>query len=376
MSDDATPTALPTLPARNATAHKGTSGTVVIVAGSYSPRAFMPGAAVLASRGALRAGAGLARVVCPLAIAGLVVQALPSATVCAFATDSEGNASASDAAAAFDDACAGASTMVVGCGLGRSEHARALVYRALSFVGSTLPGQGAVAQHDVPLVLDADGIRLLAEMRVSASEVRRPLILTPHPGEFAALAASLQIDFDAGDTRDGSRVACAEQAAQRLGCIVVLKGHRSVVTNGYESWVCDAGHPCMATAGTGDVLAGVLGGLLAQRTELARRSKPNASKGTLDDDELASLRALALAKLGKLAAHAQPPASESAQTSKADTALHAPAPPSLLDCVKLGVLAHARAGEAWAQATLASAGLLATELADGIPVQLEQLRTR
>jgi NAD(P)H-hydrate repair Nnr-like enzyme with NAD(P)H-hydrate dehydratase domain len=254
----------------------------------------------------------------------------------------------------------------VGCGLGQSDHARALVYRSLSFVGSGLPGRGAVALADVPVVLDADGLRLLADMRVSASEVRRPLVLTPHPGEFAALSQGMAVDFSPSDVSDAVRVRAADAVAQKLGCIVVLKGHRSVVSNGHDAWVCDAGHPCMATAGTGDVLAGALGGLLGQHVERARRTTPTSSG--LDASELDALRALAMAKLGKLAQHASaakaPPASSNTGTHQRM---------SLMDCVMVGVLAHARAGEAWARRAGANAGLLASELADELPPQLALL---
>jgi NAD(P)H-hydrate epimerase len=353
-------------PARARDAHKGTCGTVVIVAGCCEPRSFMAGAAMLAARGALRSGAGLVRVVCPLPLAPLVLSVLPSATVCAYEADSAGHASPSDAAHAFDAACEGASCIVVGCGLGQSDHARALVYRSLSFVGSGLPGRGAVALADVPVVLDADGLRLLADMRVSASEVRRPLVLTPHPGEFAALSQGMAVDFSPSDVSDAVRVRAADAVAQKLGCIVVLKGHRSVVSNGHDAWVCDAGHPCMATAGTGDVLAGALGGLLGQHVERARRTTPTSSG--LDASELDALRALAMAKLGKLAQHASaakaPPASSNTGTHQRM---------SLMDCVMVGVLAHARAGEAWARRAGANAGLLASELADELPPQLALL---
>jgi ADP-dependent NAD(P)H-hydrate dehydratase len=358
------------LPARPRDAHKGNCGTVVVVAGCCEPQSFMAGAAILAARGALRSGAGLVRVVCPLSLAPLVVSALPSATACAYATNSAGHASASDAAQAFDKACEGASSIVIGCGLGKSEHARALVYRSLSFVGSDLPGRGSVALSDVPVVIDADGLRLLAEMRVSASEVRRPMVLTPHPGEFAAIAEALQVEFSLGDASDYGRRRAADAVAQKLGCVVVLKGHRSVVSNGLDTWVCDAGHPCMATAGTGDVLAGAIGGVLAQHVERVRRASP--AKGGLNDSEMDALRALALARLGKLAEHAKPVQSQENRSTEVPGAAGSRTP-SLLDCVRLSVLGHARSGEAWARKGNASAGLLASELADELPAQIAML---
>lgn len=343
---------VPSLSLRPRHAHKGMLGTVLIVAGSAAPQAFMPGAAALAARGSLRSGAGLVRVVCPAAIAPVVVGQLPSLMCATYPCDEHGAAVASHAVEVLDGAMAmGASAIVIGCGLGRSEHARAMVYRVLH-------------QQMVPVIIDADALHALAAMRVTASEVRCPMVLTPHPGEFAVLARELAIAFDAQSVSDDERAKAAELAAQRLGCIVVLKGHRTVVTNGHETWVCERGHPCMATAGSGDVLAGAIGALVAAHYEAARRHGGTQTQG-LQEDELASLRLLALAKLGKSASDIAP----AVETKKAGTtdAL------TLLECAKVAVHAHACAGERWAKDHRAQGGMLASELADILPQVLGEM---
>lgn len=326
---------------------------MLIVGGNCEPRAFMLGAPALASRGALRGGAGLVRVVCPHPLAASIVSLTQSVTCCTYHCDAQGLAQPSDAVAALDTALATShSAVVVGCGLGQSDHARALVYRSLHI-------------PTVPVVLDADALHALAHLRVQAREIQCPLIITPHPGEFAVLAAWLAIEFQANNITDEHRTQAAALAAQRLGCIVVLKGHRTVVTNGHDSWVCSHGHPCMATAGTGDVLAGLIGALAAASRQATTRATQSATRGGLDEDELATLRALAFAKLGKQSASAGMTPSSLQRTQQ-------PATPalSLFDCARVAVLAHSRAGEAWASQHSAHAGLLASELADCLPLVL------
>jgi NAD(P)H-hydrate epimerase len=295
--------------------------------------------------------------VTPSQIAPVVVSQIPSATCSAYHVDAVGAAEPSAAVAALDDALSlGSSSLVVGCGLGISPHAQALTYRALQL------------QHTC-VVFDADALRAIAAMRTEAREVRCTAVLTPHPGEFAPIADMLAIEFDAQDQSAAARARAAELAAQKLGCIVVLKGHASVVTDGHDTWVCDAGHACMATAGSGDVLAGLLGAILAARHEALNRSQPRAAASGLAPDELEHLRVLALAKLGKSVGVS------ASEGSWQRTQMPATANvPSLLACVRAGVLAHAKAGEAWARDARASAGMLATELADAIPRLLEELR--
>ena len=173
----------------------------------------------------------------------------------------------------------------------------------------------AIQHDDRPVVLDADALNCMAHMPDLFRDFHAAAVLTPHPGEFRRLCAGLGLKGDLG--LDASRERACEQLAQRLGRIVVLKGAGTVVSDGLRTWTCSAGHPCLATAGTGDVLTGVIAGLISQFV-------PH----TLD----------------------------------------------LFDAARVGVWVHATAGEQWAATHDASAGLLAMELADLVPGVMESLR--
>ncbi|MHC5212796.1 MAG: NAD(P)H-hydrate dehydratase, partial [Planctomycetota bacterium] len=239
--DDAplVPLELPHLPARAADSHKGSYGSVLIVAGSRR----YPGAAILAALGAGRAGAGLVRLAMP---AGIVPAVVPAA---AFATsrpcpETAGGGLDHTALAEILDEAGTCTSAVVGPGLGQDEQTGRLL-------ADLLPAL------EVPLVLDADGLNLLVRLGLDTLAARKaPTILTPHPGEFARLAGS--------ETPQGeARAPAAAALARRTGAIVVLKGHGTVVTDGRRARTETAGNPGMATGGTGDVLAGALGALLA-----------------------------------------------------------------------------------------------------------------
>ncbi len=237
---ESAPLALPTLPERPADSHKGTWGRVLVVAGC----ARYPGAAVLAARGAGRAGAGLVDLAVPEQVGRLVLPAAPFAILHELPRE-PGGGFAEEAADALGDVLGEADSVVLGPGLGPAEATGAFVGRLL----------GAVV---APLVLDADGLNHLARLGVERLAGRRgPTVLTPHPGEFARL--------DGGDAPrgDDARRERARTLAERTGAVIVLKGHRTVVTDGRRVRVETAGNPGMATGGMGDVLSGVLGALLA-----------------------------------------------------------------------------------------------------------------
>lgn len=321
LSVNESPLSLPLLPARPANAHKGTFGTVAIVGGCARAELRMIGAPAIAARAALRSGVGLARMLTPEPILNEAIGITPSATGVALPTDDEGNLVPHNAAAMFDEHTVGAHAIVLGPGLGWSNEPQSSLAAGTSAVVLR-----AALHAECPLVLDADALNCLAATPEFQRDLRAPLVITPHPGEFARMASTLSIK--APDASEAARLAACEAMAQRLGCIVVLKGMHTVVSNGHDSWTCRRGHPCLATAGTGDVLAGLLGGLIAQFVRLV----PIAGKtmpGTL----------------------------------------------SLLDCVRVGVEAHAIAGERWA-AKNAEAGLLALELADLLPEVLDTMRAR
>jgi hydroxyethylthiazole kinase-like uncharacterized protein yjeF len=221
--------AVPRLPARRADAHKGTFGTVLVLAGSDG----MLGAAILCARGALRGGAGLVRAALPRNLMAPFTVAVPAATTLP-----------RPAPARLPSALGGASAVVAGPGLGATAAVRALVLALLRMAA-------------VPVVLDADALNVLAPLRAPLPG-RAPKVLLPHPGEAARLLGCAVADVQ----RD--RVAAARQLAQRSGAVAVLKGHGTLVADGRRLFRNRTGNPGMATGGSGDVLAGLLGALLAQ----------------------------------------------------------------------------------------------------------------
>ncbi|MEX2218446.1 MAG: NAD(P)H-hydrate dehydratase [Phycisphaerales bacterium] len=306
---------LPRLPARDPAGHKGTFGTVVVVGGRAGPDVRMIGAPALVATGALRAGAGLARIAAPEPVLSAAIVLCPGATGVPIAVDERGEMLAHEASRVIDEQVGSCRCLVVGPGLGRGEGPSAAALRA-------------VQQEEAPVVVDADALSALAEVPALHRDFRAAAVVTPHPGEYRRLAGSLNIRRDAVDA--GERPAAAEELAQRLGCIVVLKGAGTVVSDGQRTWVCRAGGPMLATGGTGDVLAGVIAGVVAQFVEAGvvpegRRPAP-------------------------------------------------PRPLDLYDAARAAVEAHAWAGERWAETHSASGGLLAQELAECVPWAIERLR--
>ncbi len=234
---------LPALPPRARDSHKGDHGRVLVVAGSRH----YPGAAILAALGAGRAGAGLVHLAVPHSLVPAVVAAAPFAILLPCHETAEGGFALS-AADELRAAAAQATAVVLGPGLGREAETGRLLVRLLRDV------------HQ-PLVLDADALNLLAGLGDEPFAARRaatdaPTVLTPHPGEFARLTGLAKPTGD-------ERLPQAARFAAEHGVIVVLKGAGTVVTDGRRAWVEPAGNPGMATGGMGDVLAGMLGALLA-----------------------------------------------------------------------------------------------------------------
>ena len=232
--------ALPALPERPADSHKGDYGRVLVVAGSPG----MAGAAYLASKGALRAGAGLVTCTCPETVWPALSAKFSCVMTAPLPAAKEG-ALGEAALAPLRARLAESDTLCVGPGLGRKPETTALV-RAL------------LGEVQLPTVVDADALAALAGHPGALSPLKGLGILTPHPGEMATLLGSSVAKVQA------DRRAAAKAFAETHGVIVVLKGHGTVVTDGHRVAVADTGNPGMATAGTGDVLSGVIAGLLAQ----------------------------------------------------------------------------------------------------------------
>lgn len=228
------------LPRRQATDHKGTYGHLLLLAGSRGKT----GAALLSGAGALRAGLGLLTYLVPRELQAIFALGLPEAMSVLLA-ESESYPLASDeplVAAAL----AGKQALVVGPGLGMAGSTATLVrhlYRQVS----------------LPMVIDADGLNHLAAVRETLVAPPAARVLTPHPGEMARLIGESTAFVQA------HRLSAAERLAKRLGVVVVLKGSGSVIAGPDGRLALNpTGNPGMATGGMGDVLAGVIGALLAQ----------------------------------------------------------------------------------------------------------------
>jgi NAD(P)H-hydrate epimerase len=237
-------------PLRRRGAHKGDFGHVLIAAGSVGKT----GAAVLAAGGALRAGAGLVTVATPEPCLAVVAAARPEAMTVPLPSTPGGSLDEAGLARLLELA-GGRDAVVLGPGLGQDPATRALV-------------RAFVRECPVPLVIDADGLNALAAAggEAAALEVLRretPTVLTPHPGEMARLAGGRA--FEVQRERPERAVALARET----GAVVVLKGERTLVAEpSGRAAVAATGNPGMATGGTGDVLAGVVGSLLARHGAL------------------------------------------------------------------------------------------------------------
>jgi len=232
---------IPKLKPRAVDGHKGDYGKVCIIAGSVG----MSGAAALAGRAALRAGAGLVRVATPKSVLPIVATIEPSFTTIALPEDSAGRISAK-AIHAVLEVVGENDAVVFGPGIGISGALRSILERLLD-------------QQNLRLVIDADGLNNLAGIKNWPARLKAKLILTPHPGEMKRLWSGLLREQLPADRQEQ-----AIQLAKRTNTIVVLKGAGTVVTDGEKVYINKTGNPGMATAGSGDVLTGVITALLGQ----------------------------------------------------------------------------------------------------------------
>lgn len=229
---------LPRLPERSRDAHKGDFGLALVVGGSRG----MAGAVALAGMAALRGGAGLVRLAVPDVCLDTVAGFEPSYMTLALPADRRGRI-AFEARAGIVAAAAQARWVAYGPGLGRSAGLDALT----AWLFAHLPR---------PMVIDADGLNALAARCEALGPAPAPRILTPHPGEFARLFGR-RISPE-------ERESAARALAARWQTVVVLKGHRTVITDGTRLAINPTGNPGMATGGSGDVLTGLIAALGCQ----------------------------------------------------------------------------------------------------------------
>ena len=254
-------------PPRPPEAHKGAFGHALIIAGS---RRYV-GAAYLAAQAAVRSGAGLTTLASPQSVYPINAARSAEAIHRPLPEDAEGRIDAS-AAALLRGEIGRFSAVAIGCGMGRYDGGAALLERLL-FSGE--PGGGAAAGGDgdgggdaaadgrpvlpIPVLIDADGLNNLSQIADWPERARPPLVLTPHPGEMSTLTGRPVAEIQA------DRVGAARYWAERWNAVVLLKGAHSVIAApGRPALLLAAANPGLATGGTGDVLSGLIAGLLAQ----------------------------------------------------------------------------------------------------------------
>ena len=223
------------LPDRDPWGHKGTFGKVLLLCGS---RGFT-GAAYLAAMGALRTGAGLVFLGVPECIYAIEAVKLNEPVV--FPLPEEDGKLSEEAIPEILQRLPQMDAVLIGCGLGQSEGTLAVVIAVLE-------------NARCPVVVDADGINVLSAHKDILRGRQHPTVLTPHDGEFVRIGGVLQED----------RMESAAALALDLGCIVLLKGHRTCITDGRTGCRNTTGNPGMAVGGSGDVLAGMIVSLLGQ----------------------------------------------------------------------------------------------------------------
>lgn len=235
---------IPKLKPRAVESHKGDFGKIAVIAGSVG----MAGAAALAGRATLRAGAGLVRVAVPKSILPTVASIEQSFTAIPLAEDSSGRISAK----AINDILNIVSEndcIAFGPGVGISGSIKSII-------------ETLITQPDLRMVMDADGLNNLSGIKNWPEKLKAKLILTPHPGEMKRLWKGLFREPLPTDRKQQ-----ALRFAQRTNTTIVLKGSGTVVTDGNKFYINKTGNAGMATAGSGDCLTGIIAALIGQKLD-------------------------------------------------------------------------------------------------------------
>ena len=239
------------IPRTSEPAHKYSAGALLVVAGSRTTT----GAPVMVVQGAQRTGCGIAFLATAESSAPAVDLALTEALVYGVAEDAEGYM-ASGALEQILGHAERAAALVVGPGMGTGDETRALV-------------AGILREVDIPILLDADAVTNVAETE-ALSRRESPTVVTPHAGELGRLLGSGAKEVSA------RRLRSARQAAEEHSCCVLLKGSDTLVVEGERAAVNSTGNVALATAGTGDVLSGVIGALLSRGMDPYEASRAGA----------------------------------------------------------------------------------------------------
>jgi len=258
------------LPPRSPETHKGDVGRVLVVAGSPG----LTGAAAMCSMGALRAGAGLVTLGIPAGLQDVMAVKLTEVMTRSL-PETKARTLSLQALPELVTLIETMDAVAIGPGLSQESQTKQLVRQVLPRVTK-------------PCVVDADGLNALADEPQVLKRLTTPLIVTPHPGEMARLIRQSAADVQ----RDRERT--AKSFAEQSRAVVVLKGHRTIVANvDGEVYVNETGNPGMASGGMGDVLTGIIAGLLGQKLSLFDAARLGVSLHGLAGD-------LAAADLGQV----------------------------------------------------------------------------
>ena len=223
------------LPDRMKNAHKGDFGRILLLCGSRG----YTGAAWFSAMGALRTGAGLVYLGVPECIYAIEATKLNEPIV--FPLPEKDGKLSTDAIAEITGMLPNMDAVLIGPGLGVSDGTSKIVKSVLKY-------------DSCPVILDADGINVLSSHMDVLRERHFPTVLTPHPGEFSRIGGDSTLD----------RQTAAMTFARENNCILVLKGHKTVITDGKQCYINPTGNPGMAVGGSGDVLAGMIVSLIGQ----------------------------------------------------------------------------------------------------------------
>lgn len=223
------------LPDRDSHSHKGDYGKILVICGSRG----YTGAAALACMGALRSGAGLVYLCVPECIYDIMAVKLNEPVI--IPLKAHGNTLGQDAWQTIAKLLPKMDAVLIGCGLGISEHTQSILISLL-------------CEYNGPVIIDADGITMLETHKDILRRRTGATIITPHEGEFTRFGGILS----------SGRIEAAKKVAVDTNSIIVLKGYETVITDGQDVYINATGNPGMATGGSGDVLAGIITSLVGQ----------------------------------------------------------------------------------------------------------------
>lgn len=250
--------------------NKGTLGSLLCICGSYG----MAGAAIMAGKAALRCGIGLLKIAVPKSIYPVCATNILESVYYPLEETSNGVISSKNTDFLLE-MCEKSSAVVIGCGLSVCDDTKNLV-------------QSVITNCEKPLVIDADALNCICNKPEILKNLKAPAIITPHPGEMARLLHSTP------KTVNSSRENTAIDFAKKFGVVTVLKGAGTIIASpDGEVYINHTGNSGMATGGSGDVLSGIIGSLLAQGASPINAAAAGVFlHGTIGD--------LAAEKLGKI----------------------------------------------------------------------------